>query len=103
MICNLYWFKVCGIEIYYWHFAVLQGLLEWVLDNSKSSNKFVQERIVVLQKEKDQLTLEYRNKRQSVDNLKDSLQKQIQSYSKLAESSKRSKYDSIGFMIVQKI
>ena len=58
------------------------------MDTAKRGNKEVQERIVMLQKEKDHLTLEYRNKRKMVDDMKANLQKNIQDYSKLAESSK---------------
>ena len=57
------------------------------MDTAKRDNKEVQERILILQKEKDHLTLEYRNKRKMVDDMKDNLQKKIQDYSKLAESS----------------
>ena len=57
------------------------------MDTAKRDNKEVQERILILQKEKDHLTLEQRNKRKMVDDMKDNLQKKIQDYSKLAESS----------------
>ena len=33
----------------------LQGILEWVMDTMKKGNKEVQERILLLQKEKDQV------------------------------------------------
>ena len=58
------------------------------MDTARRGNKEVQDRIVMLQKEKDHLTLEYRDKRKMVDDMKDSLQKKINEYSKLAESSK---------------
>lgn len=58
------------------------------MDTAKRGNKEVQERIVILQKEKDHLTLEYRDKRKMVDDIKENLQKKINEYSKMAESSK---------------
>ena len=33
-----------------------QGILEWVMDTMKKGNKEVQERILLLQKEKDQVS-----------------------------------------------
>ena len=54
----------------------------------KRGDKEVQERRLLLQKEKDQLTLEYKDKRVKVDQLKEELQKKIVEYSKLAESGK---------------
>ena len=60
------------------------------MDTARRGNKEVQDRIVILQKEKDHLTLEYRDKRKMVDDMKDSLQKKINEYSKIAESSESS-------------
>ena len=57
-------------------------------DTMKRGDKEVQERRLLLQKEKDQLTLEYKDKRVKVDQLKEELQKKIVEYSKLAESGK---------------
>ena len=56
------------------------------MDTMRRGNKEVQERILLLQKEKDQLTLEYKDKRKKVDDMKDDLQQKIAEYSKLAES-----------------
>ncbi|CAH1778263.1 unnamed protein product, partial [Owenia fusiformis] len=67
-----------------------KGILEWVMDTMKKGNKEIQERMLLLQKEKDQLTIEYKEKRKSVDEMKDDLQKRIADYSKLAESGKAS-------------
>lgn len=65
----------------------MQGVLEWVMDTSRRGNKEVQERLLLLQKEKDQLTLEFKDKRVKVDQMKEELQKHINDYSKMAESS----------------
>ncbi|KAK3724935.1 hypothetical protein QZH41_017145, partial [Actinostola sp. cb2023] len=67
-----------------------KGILDWVMDTMKRDNKEVQERLMVLQKEKDQLTTEFKEKRKLVDELKDDLQTKITEYSKLTESGKGS-------------
>jgi hypothetical protein len=63
-----------------------KGILEWVMDTMKKGNKELQERLLLLQKEKDQLTLTYKEKRRVLDDLKDELQKRISDYSELASS-----------------
>lgn len=65
-----------------------KGILEWVMDTAQKGNKEVQERVLLLQKEKDQLTAEYKDKRKKVDEMKEDLQKQLAEYSKLTESGK---------------
>ena len=65
---------------------LLQGILEWVMETNSKGNKEIQEKIIELQKEKDHLTLEYRDKRKKVDELKEDLQRKIAEYSKLAQS-----------------
>ncbi len=56
------------------------------MDTMRRGDKEVQERVLLLQKEKDQLTVEYKDKRKKVDDMKEDLQKKITDYSKLAES-----------------
>nr|XP_058950704.1 kinesin-like protein unc-104 isoform X1 [Pocillopora verrucosa] len=65
-----------------------KGILDWVMDSTKRDNKEVQEKLMALQKEKDQLTAEFKEKRKLVDGLKDELQVKIADYSKMAESGK---------------
>ncbi len=36
-------------------FSACQGILEWVMDSVQKGNKEIQERIILLQKEKDQV------------------------------------------------
>jgi cell division protein FtsB len=67
---------------------VVQGMLGYVLAAGAGGSGAAQhnERIVELQREKDRLTLEYRDKRKKVDDLKDDLQKKISEYSRIAQS-----------------
>lgn len=67
-----------------------KGILDWVMDSTKRDNKEVQEKLMALQKEKDQLTAEFKEKRKLVDELKDELQAKIVDYSKMAETGKSS-------------
>ena len=69
--------------------AFLQGILEWVMESNRKGTQDLQEKIVELQREKDHLTLEYREKRKKVDELKEDLQKKITEYSKIAQSGKK--------------
>ncbi|KAJ8298132.1 hypothetical protein KUTeg_024663 [Tegillarca granosa] len=71
-----------------------KGILEWVMDSMKKGNKELQERILLLQKEKDQLTFQYKEKRKNVDSLNDDLQKRIAEYSKWTESGKPSESET---------
>ncbi|XP_033631651.1 kinesin-like protein FLA10 [Asterias rubens] len=66
-----------------------KGILQWVMaDSLKKGNKEVQEKFLAMQKEKDQLQQEYKERRKLVDNLKDELQLKIMEYTKMAESGK---------------
>ncbi|ELT92202.1 hypothetical protein CAPTEDRAFT_221227 [Capitella teleta] len=65
-----------------------KGILEWVMDTVQKGNKELQERILLLQKEKDQLMVDYKERRRKVDEMKEDLQKRISEYSKLADSGK---------------
>lgn len=65
-----------------------KGILEWVMDSMKKGNKELQEKMLLLQKEKDQLTNEYKEKRLLVDRMKEDLQRRIADYSQLADSGK---------------
>ncbi|KAI0227726.1 Kinesin-like protein KIF13A [Lamellibrachia satsuma] len=71
-----------------------KGILDWVMDTKKQGNKDVRERILLLQKEKDQLTLEYKRKREQINEMKEKLQTKIAEYSKLAESGKGTESDT---------
>ncbi|KAK2186973.1 hypothetical protein NP493_183g04000 [Ridgeia piscesae] len=71
-----------------------QGILDWVMDTKKQGNKDVRERILLLQKEKDQLTLEYKRKREQINEMKEKLQTNIAAYSKLAESGQARESDT---------
>jgi len=63
-----------------------KGILDWVMDTMSRGNREVQEKIILLQKEKDQLTLKYKEKRKKIDDMKEDLAKKIGEYSKIAES-----------------
>ncbi|CAD5113599.1 DgyrCDS2760 [Dimorphilus gyrociliatus] len=66
-----------------------KGVLDWVLDTSSNKgNKEKQERALLLQKEKDQLTLEYKERRRAVDDLKNDLQMKVSEHSQYSESGK---------------
>ncbi|XP_074651928.1 kinesin-like protein KIF13A [Tubulanus polymorphus] len=71
-----------------------RGILEWVMDSMNKGNKELQEKLLLLQKEKDQLTLAYKEKRKELDEMKDDLQKKITDYSKLTESGKASEKET---------
>ena len=60
------------------------------METNRKGNKEIQEKIIELQKEKDHLTLEYRDKRKKTDELKEDLQRKISEYSKLAQSGRLS-------------
>ena len=63
----------------------MQGILEWVTDNMKKGSKELQEKVQMLQKERDQIMAAYKEKRALVDQLKAELQTKIAQYSKFAE------------------
>ncbi|XP_013378821.1 kinesin-like protein KIN-4A [Lingula anatina] len=65
-----------------------KGILEWVMDSMRKGDKEMQEKLLLLQKEKDQLMLQYKEKRKAVDGMKEDLQKKIAEYSKMADSGK---------------
>ncbi|XP_002734593.1 uncharacterized protein LOC100366509, partial [Saccoglossus kowalevskii] len=72
-----------------------KGIIEWVMsDSAKKGNKEMQEKFLLMQKEKDQLLAEYKEKRKLVDEMKDNLQARIADYSKLAESGKASESET---------
>jgi len=65
---------------------LLQGILEWVMDKKQQGNQQTQEKIMMLMKEKEQLTSSYKIKKEEVNDLKEQLQKHIADYSKISES-----------------
>lgn len=65
-----------------------KGILEWVMDNMKKGNKELQEKMLLLQKEKDLVTNQYSEKRRAVDSLNEELQRKIADYSKYQDSGK---------------
>ncbi|XP_071087472.1 kinesin-II 95 kDa subunit-like [Haliotis cracherodii] len=71
-----------------------KGVLEWVMDSMKKGSQELQDRLVILQKEKDQLTLKQKEKRKELDDLKEDLQKKITEFSKLTEKGKMSESDT---------
>ncbi|XP_021340349.1 kinesin-like protein KIF21A [Mizuhopecten yessoensis] len=71
-----------------------KGILEWVTDNVRKGNKELQEKMVLLQKEKDQLTLQYKERRKGVDVMNEELQKKIAEYSKWTETGKSSESET---------
>ncbi|KAK6173642.1 hypothetical protein SNE40_017056 [Patella caerulea] len=71
-----------------------KGILEWVMDSMKQGNLELQEKLLLLQKEKDQLTIQYKDKRKIVDELKEELQKKITDYSKFIETGKKSESET---------
>ena len=70
------------------HHLSNKGILDWVLDSMKKESKEIQQKLAVLQKEKDKLMIDYKEKRKVVDDLKDTLQTMITDYSKLTEMGK---------------
>ncbi|XP_060556086.1 chromosome-associated kinesin KIF4-like [Ruditapes philippinarum] len=71
-----------------------KGILEWVTDNMKKGSKELQEKVQMLQKEKDQIMAAYKEKRAIVDKLKAELQNKIAQYSKFAEKGKASEAEN---------
>ncbi|XP_012936712.1 chromosome-associated kinesin KIF4A [Aplysia californica] len=71
-----------------------KGILEWVMDSMKKGNREVQEQMMLLQKEKDQLTDKYKEKRKVVESMKEELQKKISEYAKFTESGKKSESET---------
>lgn len=72
-----------------------KGMLQWVMaDSVRKGNKEMQEKTLLMQKEKDQLQTEYKEKRKLVDTLKDDLQMKIVDYTKMAESGKATEGDT---------
>lgn len=65
-----------------------KGLLDWVTDSMKKGDKELQEKMLILQKEKDVLTSQYSERRKTVDGLNEELQKKIAEYSKYQDSGK---------------
>lgn len=65
-----------------------KGILGWVFDSMKKENKEMQEKLAVLRGEKDQLMIEYKERRKVVDEMKDELQNKITEYSKIVETGK---------------
>ncbi|XP_054755999.1 kinesin-2b-like [Lytechinus pictus] len=72
-----------------------KGILQWVMAESvHRDNREMQERILLMQKEKDQLQHEYKDKRSLVDRLKEDLQAKIVDYTNMAESGKGSESET---------
>ncbi|KAL8593853.1 hypothetical protein ACOMHN_018065 [Nucella lapillus] len=71
-----------------------RGILEWVMDSMKKGNREMQENILLLQKERDQLSMQYKEKRRGVDALKDELQQKIKNYTKYTETGKQSESET---------
>lgn len=65
-----------------------KGILDWVTDNMKKGNRELQEKMLILQKEKDVLTAQYSEKRSTVDGLNEAVQRKIAEYSKYQDSGK---------------
>ena len=72
------------------HHLANKGILDWVMDPRKKETREIQEKLTNLQKEKEQLMIEYKEKRKIVDDLKESLQAMITDFSKLTEQGKQS-------------
>ncbi|XP_078601503.1 kinesin-like protein KIF13A [Branchiostoma floridae x Branchiostoma japonicum] len=70
------------------HNLANKGILEWVMDAVRRGNKDTRERILQIQKDKDKLQLEYKEKRQQLDRMKDDLQAKIADYTKMTEMGK---------------
>eukprot|EP00794_Sanderia_malayensis_P007849 gene7849-8698_t len=83
------------------HHLSNRGILDWVLDSMKKESKEIQQKLATLQKEKDKLMIDYKDKRNVVDELKDVLQSMITEFSKLTESGKAA--DEEGKKKVQEI
>ncbi|XP_046853337.1 kinesin-like protein klp-20 isoform X2 [Xenia sp. Carnegie-2017] len=71
-----------------------KGILGWVFDSVKKESQEIQEKLSALRKEKDRLTIEYKERRRTVDEIKDNLQNKITEYSKLVEIGKNKEEES---------
>ncbi|ESO85910.1 hypothetical protein LOTGIDRAFT_235687 [Lottia gigantea] len=71
-----------------------KGILEWVMGSDKQGSVEVQEKLLLLQKEKDQLTIQYKDKRKIIGDLKEELQNKITEYSKFTESGQKSESET---------
>ncbi|GFO11596.1 kinesin-like protein [Plakobranchus ocellatus] len=67
-----------------------KGILEWVMDSMSRGSKEHQEKMMLLQKEKGQISGQYKDKRREVDSLREQLQAKIADYAKFTESGKKS-------------
>ncbi|GFR61522.1 kinesin-like protein [Elysia marginata] len=67
-----------------------KGILEWVMDSMSRGTKEHQEKMLLLQKEKGQVSSQYKDKRKEVDSLREQLQIKIADYAKFTESGKKS-------------
>jgi len=72
------------------HHLANKGILDWVLDSMKKGSHEIQSKLTNLQKDKERMMMEYKDKRKVVDDLKDSLQKMITEYSMITEQGKGS-------------
>ena len=63
-----------------------QGILDLVMDTLKKEQHEANERLKVLYREKDQLAAGYKERKKTVDGLKEQLQAKIGEYSKLSEN-----------------
>lgn len=70
------------------HHLSNKGILDWVLDSMKHGRKDIQAKLSSLQKDKERLMIDYKEKRKTVDDLKDMLQGMITEYTKLTEAGK---------------
>ena len=59
------------------------------MDSMSRGTKEHQEKMVLLQKEKGQVSTQYKEKRREVDSLREQLQAKIADYAKFTESGKR--------------
>lgn len=67
---------------------VNKGILDWVIDNMKKGNREFQEKMLIFQKEKDVLIVQYFEKRSNVDGLNEEVQRKIVEYFKYQDSGK---------------
>ena len=65
------------------------GVLEWITESSGQVSN-TSSSVLLLQKDKDRLTSEYKSQRKTVDQLKTELQSRITSHTSLAEQSNQS-------------
>ncbi|KAK3099844.1 hypothetical protein FSP39_010656 [Pinctada imbricata] len=71
-----------------------KGILDWVMDSMRKGNVELQEKMILLQKEKDQVTMQYKERRRVVDELNTELQRKIAEYSKYTEAGKQSESET---------